>query len=133
MPKQYNYTMKTGRPSKYDPIFVSKIEDYLRSIGKEQMKLPKRVDVALLLEVDEDTLNNWAKEHPEFLGALTRVDQMQKSQLMDDGMYGGKEINARVAQFLLSANHGLREKSDITSDDEKIEGVVIFKPEKNTE
>lgn len=99
------------RPTKYDPSFVQKIEEYLQTVGREQTKLPKRVDIALLLGVNEDTLNNWAKVYPNFLGALTRVDNYQKSQLMDDGMYGGKEVNPNVAIFLLKANHGLIETS----------------------
>lgn len=116
MPKQYNYTEKTGRPSKYDPSFIQVVDEYLKTTGREQTKLPKRVDVALILDVDEDTLNNWAKENPDFLGALTRVDMLQRSVLQDDGFYGGKEVNPRMAQFLLSANHNMREKSDVTTD-----------------
>lgn len=109
-----------GRPTKYDPSFVNEIYRYLDTVGREQTKLPKRIDVALLLNVDEDTLNNWAKIHTDFFGALMRVDGMQKSQLMDDGMYGGKEVNPRVATFLLSANHGMKERSDVTTNDKDL-------------
>ena len=100
---------KEGRPTKYREHFVEVVEAYLKTVGREQTKLPKRTDIALLLGVDEDTLNNWAKLHPEFLGTLTRVDLTQKGQLMDDGMYGGKEVNPQMSKFLLSANHGMKE------------------------
>lgn len=120
--------MPAGRPTKYDPSMVRAVDAYLRTVGREQTKLPKRVDVALLLGVDEDTLNNWAKNEPKFLGALTRVDDLQKAQLMDDGMYGGKEVNARVAQFLLSANHGMAEVShtDVTSAGKALEAPRVI-------
>lgn len=96
-----------GRPTDYRPEYVQMVDEYIKTCGREQTKLPKRIDIAILLDCDEDTLNNWAKQHPEFLGALTRVDNFQKSQLMDDGLYGGKEINSNVAIFLLEANHNM--------------------------
>jgi hypothetical protein len=128
MSKQYNYSKKTGRPTKYNPAFIQSIDDYLDTVGTLQHKLPKRVDIALLLDVDEETLSNWGKDHPEFFAALMRVDGLQKAQLMDDGMYGGKEVNDRIAKFLLSANHGMAEKSkqDITTDGEKLEPIQVI-------
>lgn len=32
---------------------------------------------------------------------------------MDDGMYGGKEVNAGMAIFLLKANHGMKEDPSV--------------------
>jgi hypothetical protein len=34
---------------------------------------------------------------------------------MDDGMYGGKEVNAGMAVFLLKANHGMKDDQSPTS------------------
>lgn len=109
-----------GRPTKYDPSMIDVIHEYLKTVGRESTKMPKRVDIALLLDVNEDTLVEWAKENDEFSAAITRVDMMQKSQLMDDGMYGGKEVNAKIAQFLLGANHGMiaPDKNIISGDPE---------------
>ena len=112
-----------GRPTDYDPSMIQQIEEYVLTCGREQTKLPKRVDIALLLDVDDETLIEWGKKYPEFSATLSRVDKLQMSQLMDDGMYGGKEVNARIAQFLLSANHGLKEKTavDVTSQGERLD------------
>jgi len=33
--------------------------------------------------------------------------------IIDDGMYGGKEVNATIVKLLLQNNHGMREKQDI--------------------
>jgi hypothetical protein len=101
--------MPAGRPTDYKPEYPKLVLDYIKTCGREQTRLPKRVDIALLLDCDEDTLNNWAKEHGDFFGALTRVDMTQKGQLMDDGLYGGKEVNPQIAKFLLNANHGVIE------------------------
>lgn len=116
-----------GRPTKYDPSMLQAIEDYLDTCGRDFTKIPKRVDIAIILGVNEDTLVEWEKTNPEFSATITRVDQFQKSQLMDDGMYGGKEVNARIAQFLLSANHNMAEMThtDVTSRGEKLEAPHI--------
>jgi len=97
------------RPSEYKPEYPQQIYDYIKTCGREQTKLPKRCDIALLFHCDEDTLNNWAEVHPGLFGALTCVDLTQKGMLIDDSFYGGKEVNPRIAQFLLSANHGMAE------------------------
>lgn len=125
-PGDMEVTNRGGRPSKYDPKFVDKIGEYLKSVGREQTRLPKRVDIALLLDVNDETLIEWEKIHPEFSATMSRVDQLQHSQLVDDGVYGGKEVNPQIVKLLLY-NHGYREKSDVTSADEKIDGLVIVK------
>ena len=117
-----------GRPTKYDVSIIGKIERYLLTVGREQTKLPKRVDAALMLDVDDETLIEWEHKYPDFSATLARVDRMQMSQLIDDGVYGGKEVNARLAQFLLSANHNLVEKTsqDITSGGDKLQPTQIL-------
>jgi len=126
-----------GRPTKYDPSMIQKIEEYVRSCGREQTKLPKRVDVALLLDVDDDTLVEWEKKYPDFSATIKKVDQLQKGELIDDGLFGGKEINAAMAIFLLKANHNMMEtekrilagdedspvKIDVSSALEKVYGI----------
>lgn len=96
-----------GRPTKYDPSYPKQVLAYLKTCGRGQTKLPKRVDVAIMLDVDEDTLLNWSKVHDEFLYVMNLVDMRQKAQLMDDSFYGGKEVNHHIGQFLLSVNHGM--------------------------
>lgn len=112
--------MPAGRPTEFKEEYTQQILNYLKTCGGSNQRLPKRVDLALMFDCNEETLTEWGKIHPEFSAALTRVDAMQKSQLMDDGFYGGKEVNPRMAQFLLSANHGMKDRSDITSGDKPI-------------
>lgn len=122
-----------GRPSKYNSAFIDEVDKYLATTGKEQMHLPKIESFAIRLDVSKNTLYEWAKLNPKFQDALDRIMKRQAEQLIDDGIYGGKEVNSTIVKLLLQNNHGMRERTDMTSGDEKIEGVVIYKPEKNTE
>lgn len=119
-------TENVGRPTKYRPEFVKKINDYLKTTGGENQRLAKKVDVALLLGVNDETLDEWARKrddngqlmYPEFSDALTRVTQAQHQQLLDIGIFGGKEINANIVGLVLAANHGYvkTEKNVIAGD-----------------
>ena len=90
-----------GRPSKYDPSFVDEVDIYIATKGKYQTSLPTKQGFALHIGVDDDTLDNWANAkdekgellHPEFFGALKHLKDLQAEQLVNDGIYGGKEVN----------------------------------------
>lgn len=98
-----------GRPTKYDPFYIGLIDEYISTTGKEQMTLPKREGYAKYAHINLDTIVEWEKIHPDFSVAINRLDQAQKEQLMDDGLYGGKEVNSTMAIFLLKVNHGMIE------------------------
>src|SRR3990167_11488563 len=109
-----------ARPSTYDPDkdYQGLAEDYLQTCGREQTKLPKISEFCReYIQANEDTVNQWldGKQLPEgantenLHGAIKRVKQAQMEQLMDDGLYGGKECNVGMAIFLLKANHGMIE------------------------
>ena len=105
-----------GRPTKYIPETIfPKVEEYIASCGREQTALPTLEGLALALNVNTDTINEWSKEYPEFSVSLKRIVNKQKEQLMNDGMYGGKEVNAAMAIFLLKANHGLKDGTGTTN------------------
>ena len=97
-----------GRPTKYDPRFVEEVDKYLSETGGDQQHLPKIESLAIRLNVSKKTLYNWAEEHPEFLHALEKIMLYQGEQLIDDGIYGGKEVNATIVKLLLENNHGMR-------------------------
>lgn len=130
-----------GRPTKYDPLFVNELANYLAKASKEENCLPTIEGFALHLGVDSDTINNWAKArvkdergnktkqrlHPEFFQAIKRLKTYQKEKLINDGLYGGKAVNTAMAIFLLKANHGMVEtnRNDITTKGDKMP-VPIF-------
>jgi hypothetical protein len=98
-----------GRPTKYTPDMVQSANEYIESCGRQQQELPTIEGLALKLGVDDTTVLKWGSDNPEFLATIKNLKYLQKTQLMNDGMYGGKEVNAGMAIFLLKANHGLIE------------------------
>lgn len=105
---------KVGRPTKYIPeVIYPKVEEYISSCGREATELPSIEGLAIHLEVNPDTLYEWSEKHPQFSETIKRILIKQKKQLMDDGMYGGKEVNSAMAIFLLKANHGLKDGSQV--------------------
>lgn len=125
--KQGGTRIPLGRPTKYRETFTAEADAYLATTGKEQMHLPKIESFALWLDVNEDTLVEWGKKYPDFSAALDKIKKRQKEQLIDDGIYGGNQVNATIVKLLLQNNHGMREKNDtdLTSKGEKIETNTI--------
>ena len=117
MGEWYNLSMKKaiakhpgGRPTKYiSAIIISKVEKYITGCGREQTALPTIEGLAGSLDVTSETVRQWAKQYPKFSLTIKKIADKQKQQLMDDGLYGGKEVNAAMAIFLLKVNHGMNE------------------------
>lgn len=124
-------TQPVGAPTKYDPEFpyLQKANEYLKKCGREQTRLPKVEEFCdEELDIDDDTAVEWCKLYPksEFSAAIKKIKRAQKGQLIDDGMYGGKEVNPGVAVFLLKVNHGMVETShtDVTSGGKPLKSIL---------
>jgi hypothetical protein len=139
-PKPEGYIF--GRPTKYDPSYCEKVKDYLAQSVDEwdeyhktrgdksdtyertlKVKLPSHEGFAIYLGVIVQTLINWSEEYPDFLVALRLIDQAQKERLANEGLAG--TYSPLIAKLILSSNHGMRERSDFTSDDEKIKNINV--------
>ncbi len=114
-----------GRPTKYDPSFCDELDNYLATTGREQQSLPTKQGFALWLEVDSDTLVEWGKKYPEFSVTLSKLKEIQAKQLIDDGIYGGKEVNSTIVKLLLQNNHGMKERVDQTTNDKDLPIPII--------
>jgi len=103
-----------GRPTKYFPASIfPKIEEYITNCGREQTALPTIEGLAGSLGVTSETIRQWAKQYPKFSLTIKKIADKQKQQLMDDGLYGGKEVNAAMAIFLLKVNHKMYERPQV--------------------
>lgn len=103
-----------GQPTKYKPEYIEAIGEYLLTVGRENMELPTREGFAHRIGVNGDTLVEWEKHWPDFSAAIKAgIDENQKKQLMNDGLYGGKEVNSTMAIFLLKVNHDMIEKTAV--------------------
>lgn len=110
-----------GRPSLYKPEYCN-LEPYLKHCAAKDA-LPSKVGYAVFLGVAEDTVSNWGKANPDFLGSLRRLLTIEKQTLLNKGLRG--EYNSTIAKLILSSNHGLREGTDITTGGEKIQHEPI--------
>lgn len=118
--------------SEYDPIFCEKVNDYLLTTGRENTSLPTIEGFAVYLDVTKKTLYRWKEKHEEFGHALEKILTIQAKQLIDDGIYGGKEVNATIVKLLLQNNHGMKERTDQTSGDKPIPILGITDVHKDT-
>lgn len=109
-----------GRPTKYTPEMVQEVDKYLEFATRDNMHLPKIESLAIRLDVDKTTLYEWGKLYPEFSHALAKVMAYQAERLQDDGIYGGKEVNPTIVKLLLQNNHGMRERTDLTTNDKDL-------------
>ena len=116
---------KMGRPTKYDPKLVDEVYGYIQESKNQQTQLPKIESLAIRLNVSKDTLYEWAKLYPDFSDALVQVMLLQGERLIDDGIYGGKEVNATIVKLLLQNNHGMKERVDQTTNDKDLEPVLV--------
>lgn len=107
-------------PLKYNESVLKQVDEYLKTTGREQTSLPTIEGLAIFLKHHKDTLYEWGKRFPKFKKAMDNIMQIQKQQLIDDGIYGGKEVNSTIVKLLLQNNHGMREKTDVTTNDKDL-------------
>ena len=122
-------TDTAGRPSKYKPEYCQEVDRYLEEASPQNMHMPKVVSFARRIGVHKDTLYEWAKEHKDFSDALSKIMDKQEEDLIDTGIFGGKEINHSIVKMMLSTNHGYKDRqdTDVTTGGEKLEGLVVVK------
>ena len=70
-----------ARPTTYKPEYCAKVIGY----GKRGKS---KVWIATELNVHVDTLDNWAKAHPEFFLAISRAKQLEQRWWEDAGQDG---------------------------------------------
>lgn len=107
-----------GRPTKYKPEYcqlmlsyfdINPYEslevDYETKDGERRTKiviepndLPTLADFCLKIDVTEDTIVNWTKQHPEFLGAYEKCKMLQKKILVTNGLRD--HYNSSFAKFV---------------------------------
>lgn len=132
--KEKTESHKCGRPSEYNLSYIGEVDVYLRTCydeynpvltgvtpkgneyyGRERLKvnIPTIEGFAQHLGVSKKSLYNWAEKDIDFLHALEKIEDEQKKRLIAKGLSG--EYNSTIAKLILSANHNMREKSDIES------------------
>lgn len=121
-----------GRPKEFKEEYIAKVDEYLeqcedtedefhRTRGEKsdsydriiKAKLPTIEGFARFIDVSIASIYNWRDEFPEFLEALEKIMVEQRERLINKGVSG--EYNSTIAKLILSANHGMRDSTDVTT------------------
>ena len=132
---------KEGRPTAYKEQFIDKVDEYLASSKDEEYQvrsfesgrgvawntkirvhLPTIEGFAQFIGVPRRTVFDWKDVHPEFSHSLEKILTEQQKRLIDSGLAG--DYSPTIAKLILSANHGMREKTDLTSDGKAIPSPI---------
>ena len=96
-----------GRPTKYREKYCD-ISDYLQEC-EEQDQVPLICGLAVRLETSEKIIHDWGNKHPAFRKSLDKIKAIQKQRLISNGL--DNTYNSTIAKLILSANHGMSEKT----------------------
>lgn len=75
-------------------------------------RLPTFEGFAWDIGVTVSTLQNWKEQYPRFAIAYARALEKQREILLINGT--NKQYDGNFSKFLLTNNHGMAEKSDVT-------------------
>lgn len=135
---------KIGRPTKYKPEYCQLLIEHFdipfyKTIVEEKMSasgqvkelkrqvpndFPTLEGFARKLGVVPDTLGNWSKENPEFLGAIKVAKGIQKEFLKVHGLNGG--YVSSFAKFIAVNVTDLVDKSEVkTENDHNVKGYGL--------
>lgn len=133
---------KRGQPTKYKEIYIKQVDKYLKENqdsfpvytsvktvkGRKKnvryqgdkiiVKLPTIGGFALFINVPERCVYDWREVHPNFSQSLEKIVKEQKKRLLNKGLSG--DYNSTIAKLILSSNHGMVERKDITTGGEKV-------------
>ncbi len=104
---------KGGRPTKYNDEVLEHAKEYLARFTKMTGKHPYIEELALEMDLDDETVMLWAKakneegglKYPEYSATIKRIKSLQKLRLLEKSMY---QFPAG-AIFQLKANHNMME------------------------
>jgi hypothetical protein len=126
----------SGRPTKYTEDFIPLIDEYVKQNQDEwyqltktdgvnttsfenrvRVKLPTLEGFAHFLGVSRRSIFEWKDKYPIFSHSLEKIEEEQRQRLINSGLSG--DYSPVIAKLLLSNNFGMKERSDLTTDDEK--------------
>jgi DNA-binding transcriptional regulator YiaG len=140
-----------GRPNEFKEEYITKVDEYLESRQDEEVqvvkqssekyemfdnklkvKLPTIEGFARYINVNKTSLYEWEKQNEMFSNALDKIRIEQQERLINAGLSG--DYNSTIAKLILSSNHGMRERGDVTSDGKAIKGNgIVFSNFKDEE
>lgn len=122
-----------GRPTKYDPLYCQSVIDAAKR-GLSLIEFASEIDVA------HSTLLAWVEKHDDFRlsyekakGILTKWYTDRAKIVAFGGQDEAKGVDAKYAKpqvmnILLQNLLGWKERSDVTSNDQAIQGPQVYVP-----
>jgi hypothetical protein len=114
-----------GRPTDFREEYIKEADAYLKDCKDDikdgrtnSVNLPSIERFALRLGANKTSLYEWAKKNEDFSNALRKIKQEQKDRLINNGLAG--TYNSTIAKLVLSSNHGMTERADMTTQGDKI-------------
>ena len=115
--------MPAGRPTKYEDRFCEELIQHM-ALGFSFESFAGKIEVA------EDTLYEWQKVNLDFSEAH-RIGKSKMRVFWEElGIVGtteGKNFNASAWAFNMKNKLRWTDRNDFTSDDQKLEGLVVVK------
>ena len=121
--------MSGGRPTTYSDEMLALTWEYIDACqdqiteGKLKVKLPTVEGLSIYLGVTRSTVYLWAETHKEFSDTLEHLKAKQAEMLISQGL--ANNDSSTIAKLMLSSNHGMREKSDVTTDGKEMPSPII--------
>lgn len=106
--------MSVGRPTKYNEEMLGKAQSYVQHC-QDAKEMPFIEELALELNVNEDTVVEWTKAYDEFSATVGRLKMLQKLYLKKGALE--KKLHPSLSIFLLKANHGMNEDEKTTNEE----------------
>ncbi len=102
--------MPAGRPTEYaGDETVQRLDAYLAALPEDEV-VPTVEGFGDLIGISKVTLYAWGEKYPEFLNALERLKTKQGKMLQNSGLSG--KFQQPITKLMLSANHGMAERSE---------------------
>ncbi|KKM06454.1 hypothetical protein LCGC14_1743760 [marine sediment metagenome] len=107
--------MTAGQPTKYKTEYGTNefVEVFIEDCISREL-LVSLCRLACYIGVCEDTLQEWGKIHPKFSVSMQKIKQVSKDMLLNKGLTS--KYSPNLARFVLSACHGMAERTETTHD-----------------
>ena len=117
--------VQLGRPTQYKESYsdLATVNRYIDE-ATENGKLPSIVGYALYIgQASERNLYIWRDNFPAMAEAMDYIKSVQQETLINNGLL--KQYDATITKLLLSHNHGMRDKQDITTNGEAMTSIGV--------
>ena len=124
MTRKYNYTMPTGRPTKYKPEYCQEVIDFMaKGLSKEAF--------AGEIKVSTQQIYRWMKKHKNFRTAIRKAENACQAFWEKMGVNIAAEGQGNAAVWIFNMKNRFRNtgwadatSTDLTTKGEKLPGGI---------